>query len=101
VRAPVEVAALPAYDLAAALALVRDRGIRALLCEGGPTLFAALLEDDLVDELFLTVAPLVTGDDGEPRIVTGATLAAPRRLRLEHVLRSGHELYLRYSVDRG
>ena len=38
------------------------RGVRALLSEGGPTLFHGLLEAGLVDELFLTVSPLLTGD---------------------------------------
>ena len=35
--------------------LTSDFGVRTLLCEGGPTVFGALLHEDLVDELFLTV----------------------------------------------
>jgi riboflavin-specific deaminase-like protein len=52
-------------DLAAALAhLRRDRGIRSLLCEGGPRLHAQLIEGGLVDELFVTHAPKLAGGDG-------------------------------------
>ena len=35
--------------------------VRSLLCEGGPTVFGALLQEDLVDELFLSIAPKLTG----------------------------------------
>src|SRR2546423_5712887 len=41
--------------------LRRDYGIPTLLCEGAPTLFGALLQEGLVDELFLTLAPKLTG----------------------------------------
>ena len=57
VAAPVEVVRLPEASPAAVLADLRARGVRALLSEGGPTLFHGLLEAGLVDELFLTVKP--------------------------------------------
>ncbi|MDP9384250.1 MAG: dihydrofolate reductase family protein [Actinomycetota bacterium] len=69
-----------------------------MLCEGGPTLTARLLEDGALDELFLTVGPLLTGDDREPSIVAGAGLTEPARLELRWVLRQGSELFLRYAV---
>src|SRR5205085_4814330 len=48
--------------LPAALRTLREEyGLRSLLCEGGPTLNATLFAEDLVDELFLTVAPAVAG----------------------------------------
>ena len=40
--------------------------VRSLLCEGGPTLFGALLQEDLVDELFLSLAPKLTGGGTAP-----------------------------------
>src|SRR6478736_3993864 len=43
--------------------LRRERGIRALLCEGGPGLHGELQGAGLVDELFLTIAPLLTGGE--------------------------------------
>ena len=59
---------------AAALADLRARGVRALLCEGGPTLNRALLAAGVVDELFLTLSPLLAGNADAPRIVEGDDL---------------------------
>lgn len=78
--------------------LRREHGIRALLCEGGPTLNGALLHAGLVDELFLTLGPLVAGDLAAPRIVEGGALRPPPRLELLWALRHESELYLRYAV---
>ena len=72
--------------------------MRALVCEGGPRLNRALLADGLVDELFLTLAPLLTGDE-EPRIVEGGPLPAAAGLALRWVLQHEDELYLRYAVS--
>jgi riboflavin biosynthesis pyrimidine reductase len=77
---------------------LRARGVGALLCEGGPTLNRALLEAGVVDELFLTLAPLLTGDESEPAIVAGGRLSADTQLVLRWVLRAGDELFLRYGV---
>lgn len=49
-------------DLAALLAAVRARGVRSLLCEGGPTVAGELLAAELADELFLTHATLVSAE---------------------------------------
>ena len=100
VAAPVEVVRLAEPTPAAVMADLGRRGVRALLCEGGPTLNRALLDAGVVDELFLTVAPLLTGDDAEPAIVAGGPLAARADLRLRWVLRHGDELFLRYAVGR-
>jgi riboflavin biosynthesis pyrimidine reductase len=96
--AAVEVIRLTDPRPAAALADLRERGVRALLCEGGPTLFGALLADGGVDELFLTLSPLITGDEDEPNIVAGGRLAIPPEMQLRWVLRAGDELFLRYGV---
>ena len=55
--------------------------MRALLSEGGPTLFHGLLEAGLVDELFLTLTPLLTGDEAETGILSGLRLADAGALR--------------------
>jgi riboflavin biosynthesis pyrimidine reductase len=99
VAAPVELARLPgALDLPTILADLRARGVRSLLCEGGPTLNRVLLEARLVDELFLTVAPLVAGENGAPSIVAGGALSPPAPAALQWVLRHGDELFLRYAL---
>jgi riboflavin biosynthesis pyrimidine reductase len=71
-------------DLAAGLAELHRRGLTQLLCEGGPHLFGALTAADLVDELCLTVSPLLAGA-GAGRITAGDT-GPPRQLPLRHVL---------------
>jgi riboflavin-specific deaminase-like protein len=98
VPAPVEVVRLEVAGLTETLADLRARGVRALLCEGGPTLHGALHAAGLVDELFLTVAPLLTGDEDEPTVIAGGRLPDAAELELLWALRSGSELFLRYRV---
>jgi hypothetical protein len=45
-----------------------DYGVRRVVCEGGPRLFRALLEEQLVDELHLTLAPRIFGGAGAPTL---------------------------------
>ncbi|MEU1398750.1 pyrimidine reductase family protein [Micromonospora zamorensis] len=71
-------------DLAAGLAELHRRGLTQLLCEGGPHLFGALTAADLVDELCLTVSPLLAGPG--PGRITAGDVAPPRHLPLRHVL---------------
>jgi riboflavin biosynthesis pyrimidine reductase len=83
-------------DLAAGLAALHGRGLRHLLCEGGPLLFGTLTAADLVDEVCLTVAPLLAGP-GAGRITAG-TASLPRGMALRHVLAAGDgNLMLRYT----
>ena len=98
VPAPVEVVRLEEPTLATLLAELRSRGVRSLLCEAGPTLHGALHAGGLVDELFLTVAPVLTGDPDEPPIVAGGRLPAPVGMELKWALQHGSELFLRYAV---
>jgi riboflavin biosynthesis pyrimidine reductase len=89
-------------DLPAALAEVRDRwGVRTMLCEGGPHLNGELLAAGLVDEMFLSFAPLLAGGavEASPRIVVGPELDPPARLRLAHVWESESNLLLHYEVS--
>jgi riboflavin biosynthesis pyrimidine reductase len=100
VPAPVEVVRLDPCTPAAALADLRGRGVRALLSEGGPTLFHGFLAAGLVDELFLTLTPVITGDEAETAIVSGLRLPEPSRMALRWVLRADEELFLRYATVR-
>ncbi|MGA3563713.1 pyrimidine reductase family protein [Melissospora conviva] len=71
-------------DLAAGLAELHVRGLTQLLCEGGPHLFGSLTAAGLVDELCLTISPLLTSPDAG-RIIAGP-VGPPRPMRLAHVL---------------
>jgi riboflavin biosynthesis pyrimidine reductase len=82
-------------DIGEAVAQLGRRGHQVVLCEGGPCLLGELVVTDVLDELCLTLSPLVAGGAG-PRIVTGGVLAAPRPLQLASVLEDGGHLFLRY-----
>jgi riboflavin biosynthesis pyrimidine reductase len=75
-----------------------DYDVHTLLCEGGPTLFGALLREDLVDELFVSLSPKLTGGGNAPSITSGPELAQLQLLRLLWVLELESALYLRYSL---
>lgn len=74
--------------------LLSERGIRSVLCEGGPTLHGRLREGRLADELFLTIAPKIAGGEG-PRILEGA-LPEVDGVELAWLLASESELFARY-----
>jgi riboflavin-specific deaminase-like protein len=74
--------------------LLTERGIRSVLCEGGPTLHGRLREGGLADELFLTIAPKIAGGEG-PRVLEGA-LPDVDQVELAWLLESGSELFARY-----
>jgi riboflavin-specific deaminase-like protein len=97
VPAPVEVVRLEVPGLTAMLGDLHARGVRKLLSEGGPTMHGALWEAGLVDELNLTLTPLITGDADEPNIVEGGRLPEAAELELLEVERVGSELFLRYG----
>jgi 5-amino-6-(5-phosphoribosylamino)uracil reductase len=86
-------------DLAVMLARLRaERGVRSVLCEGGPTLNASLLPAGLVDELFLAIAPALAGSAGSLSIVNRALLAQPVDLDLRWLLESEGQLFARYAL---
>jgi riboflavin-specific deaminase-like protein len=99
--AQVEVVRLHPDELTQTTVLRRlraDFGVRVLLCEGGPTLFGALLQEATVDELFLTLAPKLAGGGRGPTISVGPELAEPQHLELAWLLERNGSLYLRYSL---
>jgi len=73
-------------------------GLRQVLCEGGPHLFGSLLDADLVDELCLSLSPLLVSG-GAGRIAQGLNQHA-RRMRLVHALPAHDLLLLRYARAR-
>jgi riboflavin biosynthesis pyrimidine reductase len=90
-------------DPAAALELLRARGHARVLAEAGPTTFAALVAAGLVDELFLTVSPVLAGRLEARRrlgLVEGVELLPDARVgaTLLSLRRGGEHLFLRYRL---
>lgn len=75
-----------------------EEGVRSILCEGGPTLNAALLGEGLVDELFLSLAPKLAGGSHPLTAVAGAPLSEPAQMELVSALHGHSSLFLRYRV---
>ncbi|HEU4392399.1 MAG TPA: dihydrofolate reductase family protein [Solirubrobacterales bacterium] len=75
--------------------LRQEQGVRALLCEGGPGLHGELEGGGMVDDLFLTIAPKLSGGQDSPRILEG-DLPAPIELELAWLLEQDGELFARY-----
>ena len=88
-------------DLAAMLQTLRNQySVRTLACEGGPTLFRALLQEDLVDELNLTIAPYMFGGAKAPTL-TGLSkefLPASMHCSLIDMRIVGDECFLTYRI---
>ena len=87
-------------DLAAALRRLAADGVEVVLCEGGPSLNATLLEHGLVDELCLTVSPTLVGSGGGSTIAGAPQLPAPLGMHLATVVEHDGELFLRYLLSR-
>jgi riboflavin biosynthesis pyrimidine reductase len=82
-----------------ALRALRERyGVRLLLCEGGPRLFAALLRERLVDELFLTVVPALTGGESGPAITMGEPSPELTAMLLAGLAERDGTLFMRYRL---
>jgi riboflavin biosynthesis pyrimidine reductase len=81
---------------------LRARGWRRVLCEGGPRLIGELLRESLLDEMFLTLSPVLAGRDREwrPGMVGGAELLPEHGQwgRLASARLQGSHLFLRYDL---
>lgn len=84
-------------DPARAFAELRAQGIRVLLCEGGPSLLGDLIRRDLVDDLYLTIAPVLGSGDPERTLLAGSP-DHPRTLELRWLLEQGGGLHARYAM---
>jgi riboflavin biosynthesis pyrimidine reductase len=82
-------------DIPVAVGALAARGLPRVLCEGGPRLLAQVAGAGLLDELCLTVSPLLVAGDA-PRVLRGAPLHPPAALRLGHVLEEDGWLFLRH-----
>lgn len=84
-------------DLTAALDALAQRGLRRVLCEGGPHLLGSLATVGALDELCLTLSPLIAGGTAG-RIVAGYLPEVVEPMTLRHVLEDDGHLFLRYST---
>jgi riboflavin biosynthesis pyrimidine reductase len=94
----------PVFDPQAVIGALRDRGHGLILSEAGPHGFGSLVEAGLVDELFLTVSPLLAGGSAAGDrlgLVEGVEFlsARPVATRVLSVKRQDEHLFLRYAID--
>jgi riboflavin biosynthesis pyrimidine reductase len=103
-KADLIVAGDDSVDLAAAVAALAGRGLGHILCEGGPTLLSDVAVAGLLDELCLTLSPVLAGP-AAVRVLASHSApghpAAPfpaRRLTLAHLLEEADVLFARYAA---
>lgn len=90
-------------DVTALLAVIRRRGHTNVLTESGPHLLSQLIEVGVLDELFLTVAPVLAGRSvpSRPGLISGIELLPQRREPdLISVRRLASYLFLRHRLSR-
>jgi riboflavin biosynthesis pyrimidine reductase len=89
-------------DLREAVAALRARGLEVILTEGGPHLIGRLIEAGLLEDVFLTISPVVAGRDREERLgmVAGVELLPKVGVwgTLSSARRHGDYLFLRYRM---
>ena len=91
-------------DLHRAIGALNERGLHRVHAEGGPHLLGELAATGLLDELLLTVSPVLAGGsypgaDVVPRVLAGVPLpGAPRALTLHHALEDDGTLFLDYRL---
>lgn len=93
----------PQVPLLAALRVLREEyGVRRLVCEGGAQLFRSLVEADFVDEVYVTLAPLVFGGKRAPTLtgLPGPFLKAPSAFRIVKMEQIGDECFLHFRRRR-
>lgn len=97
------VAGLESLDAGPILAAIRAEGHRRVLCEGGPHLLGRLAARGAVEELFLSLAPVLAGRDRSPRpgLIAGQELLPTwrDRWRLLSVRADRSMLFLRYRRE--
>ncbi len=88
-------------DLPIMLSDLKDMGIKKILLEGGGILNAAMLNDGLVDEVIVAVAPIIIGGARATSLVEGKGIDKIKngiRLKLKETRSIGHDLVLSYGV---
>jgi riboflavin biosynthesis pyrimidine reductase len=94
----------PALDPHGVIGALRERGHGLIVSEAGPRGFGALVQAGLVDELFVTLSPLLAGSTGRGdrlSLIEGADLLPTLlvRSRLLSLRRESEHLFARYALD--
>ncbi len=84
---------------------LRREGIAHLLCEAGPLVYGALLQDGLIDDAFVTISPIMIGEteaQRRPSLIEGTAFGyrQPPQLRLLSAHRHGSYLYLHSHYEQ-
>jgi riboflavin biosynthesis pyrimidine reductase len=74
-----------------------ERGARTILCEGGPRLLREMVTADCVDDLLLTISPMLVAGDA-PTPLVGTLVEPPAGLALRDVHRADDHLFLHYTL---
>ena len=88
-------------DPGAVVDALRERGHGLVLCEAGPHGFGSFAQAGVVDELFLTISPLIAGEVADRlALVGGAAFLPDKRVqaRVLSVKRHQEHLFLRYAL---
>lgn len=102
-KATLHVSESSEVDLTAMMrTLRRQYRVKRLVCEGGPSVFRALLDLDLVDEVHITLCPRIFGGEKAPALTgaAGEFLRRSKRLRLREMKVVEGECFLRYRLAR-
>ncbi len=90
------------HDLKSLSKNLHKKGYQCVLVEGGPTLLGSFLKENLMDEIFLTIAPKIYGSQNLTTLnLVEGTLLPPnqiKHLKLISVKKIKDELFLRYFV---
>jgi len=91
-------------DFDAAFRLLEKKWrVKTILCEGGGELNMALIRQNLIDEIYVTICPFIFGGRGAPTLADGSgvsSLAEAARLRIKSMKRLGQELFLVYRIQK-
>ena len=91
-------------EIAKLLGALADRGLVHVVCEGGPGLLGQFVAADAIDDLAVSIAPVVVGGDYDQRavhrMVSGVALPAHQKLSLQSVVAEESMLFALYQVVR-
>lgn len=94
------VAGARVVDPALMVKALDERGFTRLLCEGGPSFLGSTVEAGVLDELCLTISPMLVGGPAR-RVLDGPVISPPAPMRLTQLLIDDDDLlYARYEVRR-